>query len=76
MTIHAAKGLEFEAVFVPYLGGRYYPKPVKGNQCLLPISVTELDEKAENSREEKSLFFVTISRNGQILNPSRSSKYG
>lgn len=76
LTIHAAKGLEFEAVFVPHLGARYYPKSGKGNVCPLPDGVTDLDEKAENAKEEKSLFFVAISRARQVLCLSRSTKYG
>jgi superfamily I DNA/RNA helicase/Zn-dependent peptidase ImmA (M78 family) len=76
LTIHASKGLEFEAVFVPYLGGRYYPKSGKGNNCPLPDGITDLDEKAERNKEEKSLFFVAISRAKQILCLSRSIIYG
>ncbi|HLM62451.1 MAG TPA: 3'-5' exonuclease, partial [Pyrinomonadaceae bacterium] len=76
LTIHAAKGLEFEAVFVPHLGARYYPQPGKGNVCPLPDGVTDLDEKAERAKEEKSLFFVAISRARQVLCLSRSAKYG
>jgi len=76
LTIHASKGLEFEAVFVPHLGGRYYPKPGKSNKCPLPEDVTDLDEKAERSKEEKSLFFVAISRARQVLCLSRSVVYG
>lgn len=76
LTIHAAKGLEFEAVFVPHLGARYYPKSGKGNVCPLPDDITDLDEKTENTKEEKSLFFVAISRARQVLCLSRSTKYG
>lgn len=77
LTIHAAKGLEFEAVFVPHLGGKYYPKSGgKGNICPLPEGLTGLDEKAERGKEEKSLFFVAISRARQVLCLSRSTKYG
>lgn len=76
LTIHASKGLEFEAVFVPHLGARYYPKPGKGNVCPLPAGVTDLDEKTERAKEEKSLFFVAISRARQVLCLSRSAFYG
>ncbi|CAN5644094.1 UvrD-helicase domain-containing protein [soil metagenome] len=76
LTIHASKGLEFEAVFVPYLGARYYPKSGRRNNCPLPEGVTELDEKDEHAKEEKSLFFVAISRARQVLCLSRSTKYG
>ena len=76
LTIHAAKGLEYEAAFVPHLGARYYPKSGKGNICPLPDGITDLDEKAENIKEEKSLFFVAISRARQILCLSRSTQYG
>jgi len=76
LTIHASKGLEFEAVFVPYLGARYYPKSGKGNNCPLPDGATDLDEKSERIKEEKSLFFVAISRARQVLCLSRSTKYG
>ena len=76
LTIHAAKGLEYKAVFVPYLGARYYPKAGRGNACPLPEGVTDLDEKAETVKEEKSLFFVAISRARQILCLSHSTRYG
>ncbi|MGC2238230.1 MAG: ATP-dependent helicase [Pyrinomonadaceae bacterium] len=76
LTIHACKGLEFEAVFIPFLGGRYYPKASKGNICPLPEGITDLDEKAEHTQEEKCLFFVAISRARQILCLSRSTRYG
>ncbi len=76
LTIHACKGLEFEAVFIPFLGGRYYPKSSKGNVCPLPEGVTDLDEKTEHAHEEKCLFFVAISRARQILCLSRSTRYG
>lgn len=76
LTIHASKGLEFEAVFVPHLGARYYPKSGKGSSCPLPDGVTDLDEKAERIKEEKSLFFVAISRARQVLCLSRSAFYG
>ena len=78
LTIHASKGLEFEAVFVPHLGGRYYPKSAggRGIDCPLPDGVTDLDEKSERAKEEKSLFFVAISRARQVLCLSRSAFYG
>jgi DNA helicase II / ATP-dependent DNA helicase PcrA len=76
LTIHAAKGLEFETVFVPHLGAKYYPKSGRANICELPDGVTDLDEKAEHAKEEKSLFFVAISRARQVLCLSRSAFYG
>jgi superfamily I DNA/RNA helicase len=76
LTIHACKGLEFEAVYVPHLGARYYPKSGKGTTCPLPNGIVDLDEKAEHAKEEKSLFFVAISRSRQVLCLSRSTHYG
>lgn len=76
LTIHASKGLEFEAVFVPHLGARFYPKSGKPNECPLPDGITDLDEKAEHAQEEKCLFFVAISRARQFLCLSRSTHYG
>lgn len=76
LTIHASKGLEFEAVFVPHLGARFYPKSGKGNLCPLPEGITDSDEKVEHAQEEKCLFFVAISRARQFLCLSRSTHYG
>lgn len=76
LTIHASKGLEFEAVFIPHLGARFYPKSGKGTVCPLPEGITDLDEKAEHAQEEKCLFFVAISRARQFLYLSRSTHYG
>lgn len=76
LTIHASKGLEFEAVFIPHLGARFYPKSGKGNVCPLPEGIIDADEKAERAQEEKCLFFVAISRARQFLCLSRSTHYG
>lgn len=79
LTVHAAKGLEFETVFLPYLGNAYFPTKQNHNACPLPNSLfgdSERDEKAEHTEEEKCLFFVAASRAEKNLYLSNSKNYG
>lgn len=79
LTVHAAKGLEFETVFLPYLGNAYFPNKQNHNACPLPDSLfgdNERDEKAEHLEEEKCLFFVAASRAETNLFLSNSKDYG
>jgi DNA helicase-2/ATP-dependent DNA helicase PcrA len=51
MTVHASKGLEFEAVFVSGL-----------EQGLFPSEKAVLDSQARDPEEERRLFYVAITR--------------
>lgn len=77
LTVHASKGLEFDAVFIPYLGQGYFPARNQGNPCPPPagmISPEFLDRAHEE--EEECLFFVSFSRAKDFLCLSRAVRYG
>jgi DNA helicase II / ATP-dependent DNA helicase PcrA len=75
MTIHGSKGLEFRAVFIPYLGARYMPSPRRPVICKPPVGML-LNEENAHAQEEECLFFVALSRAMDALCLSRASRYG
>lgn len=69
MTIHASKGLEFEAVHIPGLTVASLPGSYRGTQCPPPEGLiagaegSVADEaKRSHAQEEECLFFVAMSR--------------
>jgi len=76
MTVHASKGLEFPAVFVPALGSGIFPATPQWNACPAPPDLLSApgDGKAEHEQEE-CLFFVAISRAQDTLHLSRALTY-
>jgi len=78
LTIHASKGLEFRAVYLPYLGARYMPHQRQPQHCPPPDGLIEgyADEKEEHLEEEECLFFVALSRAQDLLCLSRAQVYG
>ena len=69
MTIHASKGLEFEAVHVPGLTVSSIPAQNRGSRCPPPENMvsgaagTVAEQgKAAHEQEEECLFFVAMSR--------------
>jgi DNA helicase II / ATP-dependent DNA helicase PcrA len=79
LTVHAAKGLEFPCVFMPYLGNAYFPNRLRNDPCPLPKGLLpggERDEKEEHIEEERCLFFVAMSRAEENLCLSRAENYG
>ncbi len=64
MTVHAAKGLEFEAVHVPGMTKQSFPAQRQGDQCPPPAGLIDGDVDAVRAHEEEEqcLFFVAISR--------------
>ena len=76
LTIHASKGLEFDAVYLPYLGGRYMPQPRQYQPCPPPSGLIENCGEDEHLEEEQCLFFVALSRARDVLCLTRSLTYG
>lgn len=76
MTVHASKGLEFPVVHVPGLSPSYFPMSRKYEPCPPPDGMIENDPLLSGEMEEKSLFFVALSRARDILSLSRSNRYG
>lgn len=75
LTVHSAKGLEFPAVFLPYLGAGKIPSNRKGQICPNPDGMITGDADFHES-EEECLFFVAMSRARDFLHFSRADKYG
>jgi DNA helicase II / ATP-dependent DNA helicase PcrA len=75
LTVHAAKGLEFSAVFVPSLGNGKFPVKGQGEFCPPPTGLitSGSDWRLE---EEQCLFFVAMSRASDWLCLSRAKRYG
>ena len=74
LTVHAAKGLEFEAVFLPFLGKGHFPGRKQGSVCPTPAGLIELDADF-HEEEEECLFFVGMSRAKNHLHLSRAAQY-
>lgn len=75
LTVHSAKGLEFRAVFLPYLGAGKIPSNRKGQTCPNPNGMIA-NEADFHDEEEECLFFVAMSRARDFLHLSRSDYYG
>lgn len=75
LTVHSAKGLEFPAVFLPYLGAGKIPSNAKPQVCPNPDGMISAEENFHEA-EEECLFFVSMSRARDFLHLSRAAKYG
>jgi len=70
MTVHASKGLEFDAVHIPGLTKASFPTTNKGQKCPPPVgliigaggSASADIAKHDHEQEEQCLFFVAVSR--------------
>lgn len=69
MTVHNAKGMEFNTVFIPYLSSSIFPMRFKRGKVLGSIpfhwkrwKVMDRDEKDLHIEEERRLFYVAITR--------------
>lgn len=76
LTIHASKGLEFGAVYLPVLGGRYFPAARQPQPCPPPIGLIVDGVSDWHEEEEECLFFVALSRARDHLCLSRAQAYG
>ncbi|MDW9682834.1 UvrD-helicase domain-containing protein [Sinorhizobium meliloti] len=76
MTVHASKGLEFPVVHIPSLSPSHFPPNNRYDPCPPPHGMIESNPLLTTDMEEKSLFFVALSRAKDVLSLSRSNKYG
>src|SRR3989344_3404954 len=78
MTVHAAKGLEFEHVFVVNLVDRRFPTDNRPDPILLPDALIKeiLPEGDAHLQEERRLFYVAMTRAGRGLYFSSANDYG
>lgn len=77
MTIHQAKGLEFEAVFVPGLVEGRLPTSGRSPRFELPQAVLEplVRGREDVLAEERRLLYVAMTRARQRLYLTRASRY-
>jgi DNA helicase II / ATP-dependent DNA helicase PcrA len=66
-TIHASKGLEFAAVYLPSLNQGTFPARRQWQPCPPPIGMLLRGDQDEHDEEEECLFFVATSRARDIL---------
>ena len=76
MTVHASKGLEFRAVYLPGLGAQIFPAAPKYTACPLPVGMLPDDAGEAHKAEEECLFFVAMSRARQTLSFARRALLG
>ena len=75
LTVHASKGLEFKAVYLPALGKGIFPTGNRAKPCPPPAGMV-LSNHDDHDEEEECLFFVALSRARDILRLSRAQRYG
>jgi superfamily I DNA/RNA helicase/Zn-dependent peptidase ImmA (M78 family) len=75
MTVHASKGLEFSAVYLPWLAKSYFPSTGRTPMCPPPDDLIEEEYLTSDEDEEECLFFVGLSRARDFLCLSRAERY-
>ncbi len=76
MTVHAAKGLEFRAVFLPRMRIGHFPTRYQRTACPLPEGLGPGHTEHEDEDEEECVFFVALSRARDVLVLSRPLRVG
>ncbi len=75
LTVHASKGLEFRAVYLPVLGRGIFPARRQQQSCPPPEGMI-MSNHDDHDEEEECLFFVGLSRARDVLCLSRARRYG
>lgn len=75
LTVHASKGLEFRAVYLPALGQGIFPAQRQAQPCPPPEGMV-VSHQEDHVEEEECLFFVALSRARDVLCLSRARRYG
>jgi DNA helicase II / ATP-dependent DNA helicase PcrA len=76
MTIHQAKGLEFEAVFVPAVVEGRLPQPHRGDRFRIPAQLAgEAGGREDQVAEERRLLYVAMTRARDRLQLSWADRY-
>ena len=78
LTVHSAKGLEFEYVFVPNMVDQRFPTRARGESIEIPEALIKdiLPEGDFHLQEERRLFYVAITRAKSHLYFSWGKDYG
>jgi DNA helicase-2/ATP-dependent DNA helicase PcrA len=76
MTIHQAKGLEFDSVFVPALVEGRLPQPHRGDRFRIPAQLAgETGGREDQVAEERRLLYVAMTRARTRLHLSWADSY-
>lgn len=77
LTVHSAKGLEFDYVYMPSLVAQRFPATSRREPIEIPSELLEEDlgEESGNMAEERRLFYVACTRARKGLYFSYSDKY-
>ena len=75
LTVHASKGLEFRAVYMPALGRAIFPASRQYRPCPPPDGMLGDDQEDAHAEEEECVFFVGMSRARDVLCLSRAERY-
>ena len=67
LTVHASKGLEFKAIYLPGLGQGKFPSKRQARRCPPPTNMIPTLDGNEHEEEEECLFFVALSRARDVL---------
>jgi DNA helicase II / ATP-dependent DNA helicase PcrA len=78
LTVHSAKGLEFEYVFIPNMVDQRFPTRTRGEQIEIPEALIRdiLPEGDFHLQEERRLFYVALTRAKSHLYVSWAKDYG
>jgi DNA helicase-2/ATP-dependent DNA helicase PcrA len=75
MTVHASKGLEFDAVHLPGLATGQFPASRQYDPCPPPPGLAPRTPDEVRLEEEECLFFVALSRARRHLTLARAKTY-
>lgn len=75
LTVHKAKGLEFDFVFLPELTEQNFPTYRQAEKIKLPNEILD-PGKGDHYQEERRLFYVALTRARQGAELSFSSNHG
>jgi DNA helicase II / ATP-dependent DNA helicase PcrA len=75
-TVHAAKGLEWPAVFIPSVTANRFPssRVGRGEPSLVPAELYNVDRYAGSDADERRLFYVAMTRARDFLSVSRHAR--
>lgn len=76
MTIHASKGLEFEAVHLPGVSAGTMPSANRPPACPPPTGMVGVEDEDAHEAEEECILFVAMSRAKEHLRLYRPSRRG
>jgi DNA helicase II / ATP-dependent DNA helicase PcrA len=78
LTVHSAKGLEFEYVFIPNMVDQRFPTRARADQIDIPEALIKdiLPEGDFHLQEERRLFYVALTRAKNHLYVSWGKDYG